>query len=212
MEFVLVLPLYMATLGGILWLGLKSLDATNLRSADHWGVWMAGNRFSMRVPAALALLEMFPRATLITTNQQRALNDEHSYLQFIGSRTTLYETRPGFLDNWINMPYTARGEKKPFSLPELQMTSSRYGNRYTQCIIMRSKASATDKRHWDASLLVKNSVWKFESASSRYPGEWNLKLLEDPKHTDDTVEQEKEPKKINFYERFDKYEKWSTSK
>ena len=48
MEFVLVLPVYMAVIGGVLWLGLKSLDATNLRAADHWAVWMAGNRFSVR--------------------------------------------------------------------------------------------------------------------------------------------------------------------
>ena len=42
MEFVLVLPVYMAVIGGILWLGLKSLDAVNLRSADHWGSgWQA---------------------------------------------------------------------------------------------------------------------------------------------------------------------------
>ena len=73
MEFVLVLPVYMAAIGGILWLGMKSLDATNLRAADHWAVWMAGNRFSMRVPAITALQDMFPRSTIITTSQSRAL-------------------------------------------------------------------------------------------------------------------------------------------
>ncbi len=212
MEFVLVLPLYMATLGGILWLGMKSLDATNLRAADHWGVWMAGNRFSPRLPAITALQEMFPRTTLITTSDKRALTAEHSYLQFIGSRTTLYETRPQFLDNWINMPYTMSGEKKPFSLPELQISSSRYGNKYTQCIVMRTKGSRTDKRHWDSSLVAKHDVWKFEDSACNYPKEWKLDLLDDPKYSDDTKEQEKEPEKIKFYERFGKYEKWSTSK
>ena len=212
MEFVLVLPIYMATIGGILWLGMKSLDAVNLRAADHWGVWMAGNRFSTRLPAITALQEMFPRTTLITTSQERALTGEHSFLQFIGSKTTLYETRPGFLDNWINMPYTARGESRPFSIPELQMTSSRYGNKYTQCIIMRTKSSNTDKRHWDSSLVAKHNVWKFDSKDDEYPKEWKIELLDDPKYKDDTKEQEKEPEKIKFYERYDKYEKWSTSK
>ena len=36
MEFVLVLPVYIAVMGGTLWIGMKSLDAINLRSADHW--------------------------------------------------------------------------------------------------------------------------------------------------------------------------------
>ena len=210
MEFVLVLPVYMATIGGILWLGMKSLDATNLRSADHWGVWMAGNRFSTRLPALTALQDMFPRTSLIRTSEKRALTDKHSYLQLIGSKTILYETRPGFLDNWINMPYTTSGEKKPFSLPELEITSSRYGNDYTQCIIMRTKGSNTDKRHWDSSLLAKHNVWKFNGKDSEYPKEWNLKLLENPKYTDDTTENEKEPKKIDFYTRYKKYEDWST--
>lgn len=212
MEFVLVLPVYMAVIGGILWLGMKSLDAINLRAADHWGVWMAGNRFSMRLPAITALQSMFPRTTLITTSQERVLTGEHSFLQFIGSKTTLYETRPEFLDNWINMPYTARGESKPFSIPEFQLTSSRYGNKYTQCIIMRTKGSDTDKRHWDSSLVAKHNVWKFESKDDEYPKEWKLELLDDPKYKDDTKEQEKEPKKIDFYTRYSKYEQWSTKK
>lgn len=212
MEFVLVLPVYMATLGGILWLGMKSLDAINLRAADHWGVWMAGNRFSTRAPAILALQPMFPRSTIITASQKRALEGEHSYLQFIGSKTTLIETRPGFLDNWINMPYTMSGESKPFSLPELQITSSRYGNEYTQCIVMRSKGSSSAKRHWDPSLVAKNKTWKFEAKEDEYPKEWKLDLLKDPKYSDDTKEQEKEPEKIKFYERFKKYEDWSTAK
>ena len=211
MEFVLVLPVYMATLGGILWLGMKSLDAINLRAADHWGVWMAGNRFSTRTPAILALQSMFPRST-ITTSQKRALTGEHSYLQFIGSKTTLIETRPGFLDNWINMPYTMSGESQPFSIPEFQITSSRYGNEYTQCIVMRSKGSSTAKRHWDPSLVAKNKTWKFDAKEDEYPKEWKLDLLKDPKYSDDTKEQEKEPKKIKFYERFPKYEEWSTPK
>ena len=212
MEFVLVLPVYMATLGGILWLGMKSLDAINLRAADHWGVWMAGNRFSTRTPAILALQSMFPRSTIITTAQKRALTGEHSYLQFIGSKTTLIETRPGFLDNWINMPYTMSGESQPFSIPEFQITSSRYGNEYTQCIVMRSKGSSTAKRHWDPSLVAKNKTWKFDAKEDEYPKEWKLDLLKDPKYSDDTKEQEKEPKKIKFYERFPKYEEWSTPK
>lgn len=212
MEFVLVLPVYMATLGGILWLGMKSLDAINLRAADHWGVWMAGNRFSTRTPAILALQSMFPRSTIITTSQKRALTGEHSYLQFIGSKTTLIETRPGFLDNWINMPYTMSGESQPFSISEFQITSSRYGNEYTQCIVMRSKGSSTAKRHWDPSLVAKNKTWKFDAKEDEYPKEWKLDLLKDPKYSDDTKEQEKEPKKIKFYERFPKYEEWSTPK
>ncbi len=212
MEFVLVLPVYMATLGGILWLGMKSLDAINLRAADHWGVWMAGNRFSTRTPAILALQSMFPRSTIITTSQKRALTGAHSYLQFIGSKTTLIETRPGFLDNWINMPYTMSGESQPFSIPEFQITSSRYGNEYTQCIVMRSKGSSTAKRHWDPSLVAKNKTWKFDAKEDEYPKEWKLDLLKDPKYSDDTKEQEKEPEKIKFYERFPKYEEWSTPK
>ena len=209
MEFVLVLPVYMAAIGGILWVGMKSLDAINLRAADHWGVWMAGNRFSMRLPAITALKSMFPRTTLITTSQERALTGEHSFLQFIGSKTTLYETRPEFLDNWINMPYTVRGESGPMMLPEFQISSSRYGNKYTQCIIMRTKGSSTDKRHWDPSLVAKHSVWKFDSKDDEYPKEWKIDLLNDPKHKDDTKEQEKEPKKIAFYERYEKYVEWS---
>ena len=133
-------------------------------------------------------------------------------MQFIGSKTTLIETRPGFLDNWINMPYTMSGESQPFSIPEFQITSSRYGNEYTQCIVMRSKGSSTAKRHWDPSLVAKNKTWKFDAKEDEYPKEWKLDLLKDPKYSDDTKEQEKEPEKIKFYERFPKYEEWSTPK
>jgi hypothetical protein len=209
MEFVMVLPVYMATLGGVLWLGFKSLDATNLRAADHWAVWMAGQRFQTRTPAIFSLQEMFPRSTIITASQKRALQDKHGYLQFIGSKTTLMEQRPGFLDNWLRMPYTATGQDEPFAIPEFSMSSTRYGNEYTQCIIMRAKASRTAKRHWDASLLADRDIWKFEDGASKYPKEWKLDLLKDAKFTDDTVEEEKEPRKINFYERYEKFEQWS---
>lgn len=210
MEFVLVLPVYMAVIGGVLWLGLKSLDATNLRAADHWAVWMAGNRFSVRTPAILALQDMFPRSTVITASQKRALTGENSFLQFIGSKTTLMEQRPDYLDNWINMPYNARGIDKPFSIPELYMTSSRYGNDYTQCIIMRTKGSRTSRRHWDSSVVADQEVWKFDSKDDSYPKEWNFDLLKDPKFTDDSKEDKSEPKKIKFYERYGKFETWST--
>ena len=53
------------------------------------------------------------------------------------------------------------------------------------------------------------SVWKFDSKDDEYPKEWKIDLLNDPKHKDDTKEQEKEPKKIAFYERYEKYVEWS---
>ena len=89
MEFVLVLPIYIAVMGGILWLGMRSIDAINLRSSDHWAVWSGGNRFQTRTPAMLALRGMFPRSSLVTATVGRRLEDEHSYLQFIGSKTTI---------------------------------------------------------------------------------------------------------------------------
>jgi len=211
MEFVLVLPVYIAVMGGVLWIGMKSLDAINLRSADHWAVWSAGNRFQMRTPAMIGLRDMFPRATLTTTNAERRLESEHSYLQFIASKTTLMETRPEYISNWMDMPYTMSGESKSLTqlIPEITMTSSRYGNKYTQCIIMRAKASKTAKRHWHPSLIADKDVWKFEGEDDKYPSKWELKLMEKIKHKDDTKEGEKEPKKIDFYERYDTYKKWS---
>ena len=99
MEFVLVLPVYIAVLGGTLWLGQRSLDAINLRSADHWTVWKAGNRFSaMRVPAAIGLRGMFPRADLAIDTVGRRLESEHGYLQFIGGGTKIIQRRPDFID------------------------------------------------------------------------------------------------------------------
>ena len=86
MEFVLVLPVYIAVMGGVLWIGMKSLDAINLRSADHWAVWSEGNRFQVRTPAMLGLRDMFPRSTLVSTNATRRLEEEHSFIQFIGPR------------------------------------------------------------------------------------------------------------------------------
>lgn len=214
MEFVLVLPVYIAVMGGVLWIGMKSLDAINLRSADHWAVWSAGNRFQMRTPAMIGLRDMFPRATLTTTNAERRLESEHSYLQFIASKTTLMETRPEYISNWMDMPYTMSGESKSLTqlIPEITMTSSRYGNKYTQCIIMRAKASKTAKRHWHPSLIADKDVWKFEGEDDKYPSKWELKLMEKIKHKDDTKEGEKEPKKIDFYERYDTYKEWSEPK
>ena len=212
MEFVLVLPIYIAVMGGTLWLGLRSLDAINLRSSDHWAVWSAGNRFQTRVPAMLALRGMFPRATLVNASVDRRLEDEHGYLQFIGSKTTIYQTRPEYIDNWMSMPFTTIGESKPpwMIIPELQMTSSRFGNKYTQCIVMRAKASKTAKRHWHSSLVADDeSIWKFEGKNTAYPQKWELKLLDNAKYKDDNKEEKKEPPKIDFYERFGPYEEWS---
>lgn len=213
MEFVLVLPVYIAVMGGILWLGMRSLDAINLRSSDHWAVWNAGNRFSITRPLAmLGLRGMFPRATLVTASADRRLEAEHGYLQFIGAKTTIYQTRPDYIDNWMSMPFTTAGKDKPWwmRIPEFQMTSSRFGNKYTQCIVMRAKASKTAKRHWHASLAADDdSIWKFEGKETEYPKKWELKLLDNVKYKDDTKEEKKEPKKIDFYERFEPYMEWS---
>ena len=90
------------------------------------------------------------------------------------------------------------------------MTSSRFGNTYTQCIIMRSKGSRTSKRHWHSSLIADDdSIWKFESKDAEYPKKWEMKLLDNAKYKDDTKEEKKEPEKIDFYERFETYEDWS---
>ena len=211
MEFVLVLPVYIAVMGGTLWIGMKSLDAINLRSADHWSVWSEGNRFQMRTPAMVALRDMFPRSTLATTNAARRLEAEHSYLQFIASKTTIMETRPDYISNWMDMPYTMSGQSKsPWQIiPELSMSSSRFGNKYTQCIVMRTKASKTAKRHWHSSLIADRDIWKFEGNEDKYPSKWELKLMDKIKYKDDKKEEEKEPKKIDFYERYDTYEDWS---
>ena len=213
MEFVMVLPVYVAVMGGILWIGMRSLDAINLRVSDHWTVWSAGNRFQTRVPAMVALRGMFPRSKTVTTSVTRRLEDEHGYLQFIASKTTLLQTRPDYIDNWMNMPNSVTGKNKPvWNLPEVKMTSSRHGSKYTQCIIMRSKASKTAKRHWHSSLVADREVWKFEGKDSAYPGKWELKLLDSARYKDDTKEESKEPAKIEFYERFKPYVEWSTPK
>lgn len=212
MEFVLVLPVYIAVMGGILWIGMRSLDAVNLRSSDHWSVWSEGNRFQLRMPAMIALRDMFPRASVVMTNTARRLESEHGYLQFIASKTTLMQTRPDYIDNWMNMPFTATGESKPWwmLIPEFSISSSRYGNKYTQCIIMRAKASNTAKRHWHSSLVADKGIWKFNKDDTKYPKEWNLKLLDDIKYKDDTKEESKEPSRIKFYSRYETYESWST--
>ena len=112
------------------------------------------------------------------------------------------------------MPYTTSGQSKPgwMNLPELQMTSSRFGNKYTQCIIMRTKASKTAKRHWPSSLIADKAIWKFEGKDSNYPKKWEIKLLDNAKYKDDNKETGKEPAKIKFYERFGPYVEWSISK
>ena len=214
MEFVLVLPIYIAVMGGILWLGLRSLDAINLRSSDHWSVWSAGNRFQNRLPAAAALRGMFPRSTMVSCRVDRRLEDAHSYIQFIGGKTTIYQMRPGYIDNWLKMPYTVTGSAPPAwaRIPETTMTSSRYGNKYTQCIIMRTKGSRTAKRNWHPSLIADKEIWKFTGKDSSYPKKWELKLLDSARWKDDGKEEVKEPSKIKFYERYGPYVDWSSSK
>lgn len=213
MEFVMVLPVYLATLGGIIWMGEKSLDAISLRSANHWSAFMAGNRFSVRTPATLGLTKLFPRATAVYDSTKRSLVDEHSYLQFIGSKVGILQSTPEILGNWINAPYTVVGENASSSIiPDITMTSSRYGNDYTMAIIMRSKGSSSAKRHWHSSLIADKDLWEFDGKEDSYPKKWELEILKDAKHTDDTKTFEDEPKKIDFYERYEEYKKWSVSK
>ena len=111
MEFVLVLPVYLAVLGGILWMGFRSLDAIGLRSADRWGAWMAGERFAPRVPALTALQSVFPRTYIIHTSVDRALVGPQSFLQFIGSRAEIGSTMPDYIDG---LPI-CMGMNPPFS-------------------------------------------------------------------------------------------------
>ncbi len=213
MEFVIVLPVYMAALGGIIWVGEKSLDTISLRSANHWSVWMAGNRFSTRTPATISLSGLFPRADVVYDSVKRSLVDEHSYLQFIGSKVSILESTPEYLGNLINMPYTVKGEEPPGAIiPEFTISSSRYGNDYTLAVVMRSKGSSSSKRHWHSSLVADKDVWKFEGKEDSYPEKWELSLLKDAKHTDETKTLDDEPNKIDFYERYEKYEKWSVSR
>ena len=212
MEFVMVLPVYIAVMGGTLWMGLKSLDATMLRTVDHWAVWSGGNRFQTRYPAMAALWGLFPRSTALITNLKRALQAEHGYLQFIGSKTTLFQQPPEYISNWMNMPFTVTGESKPWwmNIPEISMSSSRFGNDYTQFIVMRAKHSKTSRRHWHPSLVADQDIWKFEGKEDEYPKKWEEKVLSNAKYTSDEKNERKEPKKIDFYERFDPYVEWST--
>lgn len=111
------------------------------------------------------------------------------------------------------MPYTVKGEEPPGSIiPEFTISSSRYGNDYTLAVVMRSKGSSSSKRHWHSSLVADKDVWKFEGKEDSYPEKWELSLLKDAKHTDDTKTLDDEPNKIDFYERYEKYEKWSVSR
>ena len=116
------------------------------------------------------------------------------------------------MENLINAPYTTRGENAPSPLiPEFSVTSSRYGNDYTLAVVMRTKGSSAAKRHWHSSLIADKDIWKFEGKEDEYPKKWELSLLKNPKHTDDTKTPEKQPKKIEFYKRYKKYEEWSKS-
>lgn len=208
MEFVLVLPVYMVALGGILWIGMRSLDATGLRSADRWGAWEAGGRFEMRIPAIGALQSIFPRTSLIFTNSQRVLPTEESYLQFIGAGAKIESSMPDFIESWLGMPETIYGEETSSqSIFDKVMSSSRYGNKYTQYIIMRTKHSAKARRHWHPSLIYEHDIWKFEGED--YPKKWDNELLSKAKYTNDDKEGKKEPEKIDFYTRLELFEKWS---
>lgn len=213
MEFVLVLPIYIMVLGGILWIGMRSLDATGLRTADRWGVWEAGNRFEARVIAATALQKVFPRTILISTSTKRALANEHSFLQLIGGNASVKSTIPDFIENWLDMGKNVYGYEGSSSLlPDFMMSSSRYGNKYTQFIVMRTKSSGKSKRHWHPSIIADQKLWDFDDKKSGdvFPKEWKKELLDKAKHTDDTKEvKDKEPKKIEFYERYSWFEKWS---
>ena len=211
MEFVMILPVYIAVMGGVLWMGIRSLEVINLSSADHWAVWSEGNRFQIRTVAMIALRDMFPGSDVVIHTTSRRLSSEHAYLQFIGAKLQLSHDKPDYIKDWMDMPYTMTGESKSFwdQLPEIFITSSRYGNKYTQCIIMRAKASRTSKRHWHPSLVVDRDIWQFESDDDKYPDKWELKLFDNVKYKDDNKEEEKEPKKIDFYERYETYEKWS---
>jgi hypothetical protein len=213
MEFVLVLPIYMVVIGGILWMGFRSLDATGLRTADRWGAWMAGNRFSTRVPAMAALQSVFPRTYMIQTSVNRSLVGPHSFVQFIGSKASIAITKPDYIENWLDMPKNIHGDDSFFSfnLPASFLNSSRYKNKYTHFVVMRTKSSRTSKRHWHPSLLYKDDIWDIEDANKDdiLPKEWKLELITKAKHKKDDKNEKKEPEKEKFYERFSVYEKWS---
>ncbi|MBO5724411.1 MAG: pilus assembly protein [Lentisphaeria bacterium] len=212
MEFVLVLPVYLAVLGGILWMGFRSLDAIGLRSADRWGAWMAGERFAPRVPALTALQSVFPRTYIIHTSVDRALVGPQSFLQFIGSRAEIGSTMPDYIDGWLNMPSNMYGDESSFfKLPSLFMGSSWYGNKYTHFVVMRTLNSRSSKRHWHPGLVASHKIWDIEENNKGdvLPKEWKQELLSKAKHKSDTEEEKKEPGKVKFYERFGIYKTWS---
>lgn len=210
MEFILVLPLYAAALGGILWLGTRSLDAIGLRSADRWGAWEDGARFEMRAPAITSLQSIFPRTKIIAAPSTRALASEDSFLQFIGAKAYIETDMPEYLENWLYMPYIVSGGSGPSSLERIFnrfMNSSRRGNDHTHFVIMRTRHSTKAKRHWHPSLIYEHDIWDFDK--EKLPKKWDKEMLSKAKYTDDNRETKKEPEKIEFYTRFSVYEKWS---
>ena len=207
-----MLPVYLVVLGGVLWIGFRSLDATGLRTADRWGAWMAGERFAPRVPALTALQSVFPRTYVIKSSAQRALVGQHSFLQFIGSKAVIQSSMPDYIDNWINMPKNIYGEDSfSFKLPNVFMNSSRYGNKFTHFVVMRTKNSRSSKRHWHPSLIVSQKIWDIEEKNKGdvLPKEWKQELLTKAKYKTDTKDEQKEPRKVKFYERFGIYKNWS---
>ncbi|MCQ2380140.1 MAG: hypothetical protein MJ025_04385 [Victivallaceae bacterium] len=208
MEFIIVLPVYIASLGGIMMMGMAMYDSIALRTTDHWVVWNAGYR-GTRYSSILALSGLFERG-IVKSDEKRALQAEKSYLQFIGGKTSLigYEA-PDYVQNWVSMPYTVTGENAPH-VPMNYMSTSRFGNKHTSFVVMRTKGSATAKRHWEAGLIADDkNIWQFSDDNSKYPAKWESKLLDNPKYTDDTVKEKSEPSEILIYERFEPFVEWS---
>jgi len=216
MEFVMVMPLYITTLGGIFWIGYKSLDADNLRPAASWCVW-AENRYSSRPDASELKKDMFPRSDSVNKKLQKSLEEQYSYLEFVGASASLDYEKPEFIENWQQSERAMYGDPTDYDTMEedKSMTSSVHGNDYTNFMIMRSKGSIQNRRLLDASQLAEKDYWDYKNNKSderdKYPDKWETNLIKNSKKSDDdfTDPDAQKDKHSGFYDRQDQYATWS---
>lgn len=125
LEFLLVMPIYFALIGGTFWIGDLLLNRDNLLISDrlatgHWGGrhdWdndkRKQNDDTMRSRLNFRLFDIMnqsPGNSPIVTNvvQSRVLQDtNYSWSQTVGSKTSLWAPQPSWTRGWLHGNDTA---------------------------------------------------------------------------------------------------------
>jgi hypothetical protein len=176
METVLVIPLYLALLSGIFWIGDLALLRSKITFFDRFAAWGSGNRHGQRSSGASQdLLEMlFLRSAKVGKQNIVSVNTAgnhpaNSWSSIVGASTVVSIEPPVWTDAWRRSALTLAGVDGS-SLRRLTFRSREVSAPLLHRNLMRAKNDFREKS--TPQTLAERQEWLNRVYGSPWPDEW----------------------------------------